>query len=99
MLLRNWFYFPVVVLAKDVFRAIRSKVNNSGIPFKSTLPTYVNLAFLELVPLLYPCSYLPLSHIAGLLFDLYANLGGVTTVYFADKSALKGRKREREKIQ
>lgn len=35
-------------------------------------------------------SYLPLSHIAGMLADIYAMMNVMGTVYFADKTALKG---------
>ena len=35
-------------------------------------------------------SYLPLSHIAGQIVDLWAPMGSRATVYFADKMALKG---------
>ncbi|KAK2580669.1 hypothetical protein KPH14_007772 [Odynerus spinipes] len=35
-------------------------------------------------------SYLPLSHVAGQVVDIYATLCLVATVYFADKNALKG---------
>ena len=35
-------------------------------------------------------SYLPLSHIAGLMVDVFGLIGGGGTSYFADKSALKG---------
>lgn len=35
-------------------------------------------------------SYLPLSHIAGQIVDIYAALTIAATVYFAEKDALKG---------
>eukprot|EP00095_Tigriopus_kingsejongensis_P011614 maker-scaffold638_size121162-snap-gene-0.27 protein:Tk11614 transcript:maker-scaffold638_size121162-snap-gene-0.27-mRNA-1 annotation:"long-chain-fatty-acid-- ligase acsbg2 isoform x1" len=35
-------------------------------------------------------SYLPLSHIAAMLLDIFAPIGSKSTVYFADKMALKG---------
>ena len=35
-------------------------------------------------------SYLPLSHIAGLLIDIFVGIAANNTVYFADKGALKG---------
>ncbi|TRY71790.1 hypothetical protein TCAL_01059 [Tigriopus californicus] len=35
-------------------------------------------------------SYLPLSHIAAMLVDIYAPIGCRSVVYFADKDALKG---------
>jgi long-chain-fatty-acid--CoA ligase ACSBG len=35
-------------------------------------------------------SYLPLSHVAGQMLDIWATMVGKATVYFADKMALKG---------
>ena len=35
-------------------------------------------------------SYLPLSHIAGLLVDIFVGIAANNTVHFADKGALKG---------
>ena len=35
-------------------------------------------------------SYLPMSHIAALLFDLFCLVQGGGTMYCADKNALKG---------
>ncbi|XP_023334394.1 long-chain-fatty-acid--CoA ligase ACSBG2 [Eurytemora carolleeae] len=35
-------------------------------------------------------SYLPLSHVAGTFIDIYLNMMGGGTVYFADKMALQG---------
>ena len=36
-------------------------------------------------------SYLPLSHVAANLMDIWVAISGKATVYFADKSALKVR--------
>ncbi|CAH1716116.1 unnamed protein product [Chironomus riparius] len=35
-------------------------------------------------------SYLPLSHVAGSMIEIFVNIGIAGTVYFADKNALKG---------
>ncbi len=35
-------------------------------------------------------SYLPLSHVAANICDIFVMMGSVGTVYFADKDALKG---------
>ena len=38
-------------------------------------------------------SYLPLSHVAANICDLFVMLTAVGTVYFADKNALKGKRK------
>ena len=35
-------------------------------------------------------SYLPLSHVAGLMFDIYMTMAAGATCCFADRNALKG---------
>ena len=47
-------------------------------------------------------SYLPLSHVAAMIADMYMPMAGAATTWFADKNALKvsriGQRRRREGI-
>lgn len=54
-------------------------VANTGVQFESMRPAEESII-----------SYLPLSHVAGQLVDVFAALSIAATVYFAEKDALKG---------